>query len=83
MRNASLDFKACERLGIEVAMTRYVETGVPELIWAALMALARNIPVENANLCSGGWQMTVTSKVCHPLSSFGDFYHPLLKLASL
>ena len=30
-RNASLDLKACEELGIAVAMTEYVESGAPEL----------------------------------------------------
>lgn len=58
-RNASLDTQACAELGIEVAMTRYVETGAPELTWALLMALARNIPAENANMRRGGWQTTV------------------------
>src|ERR1700709_1935187 len=28
-RNASLDTKACEELGIQVAMTEYVESGAP------------------------------------------------------
>jgi len=59
MRNASLDTKACEELGIEVAMTRYVESGAPELTWALLMALARNVVPENHNMRSGGWQTTV------------------------
>jgi phosphoglycerate dehydrogenase-like enzyme len=58
-RNASLDTKACEELGIEVAMTGYVESGAPELTWALLMALARKVVVENGNLRSGGWQTTV------------------------
>jgi phosphoglycerate dehydrogenase-like enzyme len=58
-RNASLDTKACGELGIEVAMTGYVESGAPELTWALLMALARKVVVENGNVCSGGWQTTV------------------------
>lgn len=58
-RNASLDMNACKELGIEVAMTDYVESGAPELTWALLMALARNIVVENANVRAGGWQTTV------------------------
>lgn len=58
-RNASLDVKACEELGIKVEMTNYVETGAPELTWALLMALARNVVTENGNVCSGGWQTIV------------------------
>jgi phosphoglycerate dehydrogenase-like enzyme len=58
-RNASLDTEACKDLGIEVAMTDYVETGAPELTWAVLMAIARKIPTEVQNLKAGGWQTTV------------------------
>lgn len=58
-RNASLDIAACADLGIEVAMTEYVESGAPELTWALLMALARRVVVENANVRSGLWQSTV------------------------
>lgn len=59
MRNASLDTKACAELGIEVATTGYVESGAPELTWALLMALTRNIVTESDNVRSGGWQTTV------------------------
>lgn len=58
-RNASLDTTACAELGIEVAMTGYVESGAPELTWALLMALARNLVIEAGNVRSGGWQTTV------------------------
>ncbi|MBS1502510.1 MAG: D-2-hydroxyacid dehydrogenase family protein, partial [Bacteroidetes bacterium] len=58
-RNASLDVLACEELGIQVEMTGYVESGAPELTWALLTALSRNITVEAANVRSGGWQTTV------------------------
>lgn len=58
-RNASVDSNACKELGIEVAMTDYVESGAPELTWALLMALARNVVVENGNVRSCGWQTSV------------------------
>ncbi|WP_183562964.1 D-2-hydroxyacid dehydrogenase family protein [Mucilaginibacter sp. SP1R1] len=54
--NASLDLKACETLGIEVATTGYVESGAPELTWALLMAMVRHIPSEAQNVKTGGWQ---------------------------
>jgi phosphoglycerate dehydrogenase-like enzyme len=58
-RNAALDVKACEEMGIEVAMTDYVESGAPELTWALLMALARKVVPENQNVRVGGWQTTI------------------------
>src|SRR5665213_4317322 len=58
-QNASLDIEACKEFGIEVAKTSYVETGAAELTWALLMALARNMSTENANVRAGGWQTTV------------------------
>jgi phosphoglycerate dehydrogenase-like enzyme len=57
--NASLDKVACEELGVRVETTGYIESGAPELTWALLMALARNIVTENKNIRSGGWQTTV------------------------
>jgi len=61
MRNASLDTKACEELGIEVATTGYLGSGAPELTWALLQAITRNIPTESANVRSGSWQTTIGS----------------------
>lgn len=58
-RNASLDTAACSDLGIEVAMTEYVESGAPELTWALLMAIARKVVVENGNVKAGLWQSSV------------------------
>ena len=58
-RNASIDIKAAEELGIPVKHTGYLECGAPELTWALLMAIARQIPLENNNFRSGGWQTTI------------------------
>lgn len=57
--NASLDKATCEELGIRVETTGYVESGAPELTWALLMALARNVIAENKSIRSGGWQTTL------------------------
>jgi len=59
LRNASIDLHAVEELGIELQHTGYVTSGAPELTWALLMAIARNIPEEFAQLRNGGWQTTV------------------------
>jgi phosphoglycerate dehydrogenase-like enzyme len=58
-RNASLDIKACEDLGIEVKNTRVHESCASELTWALLMSMARKITIENQNIRSGGWQTTI------------------------
>ena len=58
-RNASIDLAAVAELGIELQHTGYVTSGAPELTWALLMAIARNIPAENLQVRQGGWQTTV------------------------
>jgi len=58
-RNASIDMKAVEELGIAIKSTGYVESGAPELTWALLMSLARNVVKENENVRAGRWQTTI------------------------
>jgi len=58
-RNASIDSKAAEELGIQIRNTGYHASGAPELTWGLLLALARHIPGENAALRNGGWQHTI------------------------
>jgi phosphoglycerate dehydrogenase-like enzyme len=58
-RNRSIDVAAAEKLGIEVQNTGYLGHGALELTWALLMAIAKHIPQENANLRAGGWQHMV------------------------
>jgi phosphoglycerate dehydrogenase-like enzyme len=60
-RNASIDEKAVEELGITLKTTGYFGGGAPELTWALLTAIARNITVENANLRNGLWQTTIST----------------------
>lgn len=59
MRNAAIDLPAANALGIVVCGTPSSGTAAPELTWALLMALARQIPTEDANVRAGGWQTTV------------------------
>jgi len=61
MRNASIDIKAVEELGITLNYTGYLESGAPEMTWALIMAIARHIPQESNNFKSGGWQTTIGS----------------------
>lgn len=59
MANASIDVDAASELGVTVCGTPGSPTAAPELTWALLLAIARNIPAEDASLRSGGWQSTV------------------------
>lgn len=59
MANASIDVEAASELGVTVCGTPGSPTAAPELTWALLLAIARNIPAEDASLRSGGWQSTV------------------------
>ena len=58
-RNASIDADAAQEYGVEIKFTGYLETGAPEITWALLMALAKNIVTENNNITTGGWQTTI------------------------
>ncbi|ASU35552.1 D-2-hydroxyacid dehydrogenase family protein [Mucilaginibacter xinganensis] len=60
-RNASIDEKAVAELGITLKTTGYIGSGAPEFTWAMLMAIARNIPLENENLRKGLWQTTIAT----------------------
>jgi phosphoglycerate dehydrogenase-like enzyme len=61
MVNAAIDMEAAARRGILVCGTRGSVGPAAELAWGLLLALARNIPTENANLRANGgqWQLTV------------------------
>ena len=60
MRNASIDIKAAETLGIIVSGTGSSSEPPTELTWALLLAMARRIVSEtNALRDSGPWQSTV------------------------
>jgi phosphoglycerate dehydrogenase-like enzyme len=63
MRNASIDLSATEEFGIMVKNTGYLASGAPELTWALLLAMARNIPQESINMRSGNWQTTVGTDI--------------------
>ncbi len=59
MRNASLDLAAARRRGVTVCGTAGSGAGAPELAWGLIMAVARNIPQEDALVRAGGWQAAV------------------------
>ncbi|OCR23968.1 2-hydroxyacid dehydrogenase [Pseudomonas syringae] len=61
MRNAAIDVKAAGKLGIQVCGTDSYKHAAPELTWALIMGITRNL-VEEANaLRSGQWQVGLGS----------------------
>ncbi|HXY33006.1 MAG TPA: D-2-hydroxyacid dehydrogenase family protein [Planctomycetaceae bacterium] len=58
-RNASIDVDAAAERGIVVMHTGYDSRAAIELTWALILASARHVVSENANLRAGGWQRTL------------------------
>ncbi len=58
-RNASIDLKAAQERGVQVAHTGYTSAPTIELTWALILGSARNLVAENASLRGGGWQRSV------------------------
>ncbi|SOE96971.1 Phosphoglycerate dehydrogenase [Burkholderia sp. D7] len=57
--NASVDQAAAAERGIEIRHTGYSSTPTIELTWALILAMARNIPLENQSVRQGGWQLSL------------------------
>ncbi|MBX8495510.1 D-2-hydroxyacid dehydrogenase family protein [Pseudomonas cichorii] len=61
MRNAAIDIKAAKRLGIEVCGTESYKHAAPELTWALIMGVTRNLVAEANSLRDGKWQIGLGS----------------------
>lgn len=59
MRNASVDMQAAKDHGVTVCGTSGSTHPTPELAFALMLCLARNIPNENAAMRQGHWQLQV------------------------
>jgi len=59
MRNRSIDLAAAAERGIVVSGTENVGLTTVEHTWALILALARNIPVEDRGVREGAWQLTI------------------------
>ena len=59
MNNPSIDFKAATEHGIVVCGTHGVPTDTGELTWGLILALTRQIPLEDKSTREGAWQRTV------------------------
>ena len=58
-RNAAIDLEACGEHDVTVCATGGGGLGTAELTFALLLAAARQLPTELANLRRGGWMTTV------------------------
>ncbi|KJE36631.1 2-hydroxyacid dehydrogenase [Thalassospira sp. HJ] len=58
-RNDAVDVATASELGITVCGTESPSTATPELTFALMLALARNIVAENASMHAGGWQVGI------------------------
>jgi phosphoglycerate dehydrogenase-like enzyme len=58
-RNASIDLEAAARQGVTICGTEGSWQATTELAFGLMLALARNIPREDAAMRAGGWQTTV------------------------
>lgn len=61
--NASIDMDAAAERGVKVVHTGYSSTPTIEFTWAAILAMARNIPVETRSMREGGWQRTLGTQL--------------------
>jgi len=61
MRNAAIDLKAAAAQGITVCGGDSYRQAAPELTWALLMALSRNLVQEAHSVRTGGWQTSLGS----------------------
>jgi phosphoglycerate dehydrogenase-like enzyme len=59
MGNVAIDIPAARRGGVVVCGTGGHGPATAELAWALILALARKIPAEDANMRRGGWQATI------------------------
>lgn len=58
-RNSSIDTEATNRRGITVLNTNYESAPTIEFAWSLILAIVRNITIENTSLRNGGWQTSV------------------------
>jgi phosphoglycerate dehydrogenase-like enzyme len=58
-RNAAIDVRAANQLGIVVSGTWGIVSNTAELTWALILAVARLLPDEVGAVRAGGWQQAV------------------------
>jgi phosphoglycerate dehydrogenase-like enzyme len=61
--NESIDMDAAAEHNVKVVHTRYSSTPTIEFAWSMILAMARNISVENRSFREGGWQLTLGTQL--------------------
>lgn len=61
--NAAIDIDAAAELGITMCGTLGTPTPTPELTWALILSLARQVPREDAAIRAGHWQVSVGTEL--------------------
>jgi phosphoglycerate dehydrogenase-like enzyme len=61
MRNLAIDMGAAREQGIDVCGTQMLGYPAAEHTWALILALAKQIPLENESMHQGGWQAGFSS----------------------
>ena len=61
MRNAAIDTAAAKRQGVVVCGTESYKHAAPELTWALIMGITRNLVAEANSLRAGNWQVGLGS----------------------
>lgn len=61
--NASIDSDAAAERGVKVVHTGYSSTPTIEFTWAMILAMARNISIENRSVREGGWQLALGTEL--------------------
>jgi phosphoglycerate dehydrogenase-like enzyme len=61
--NHSIDTDAAAECGVTVVHTGYSSTATIEFAWAMILAIARNIHIENQSVREGGWQVTLGTEL--------------------
>lgn len=59
MRNRALDIPAARARGVLACGTDGLQWAAPELTWALIMALCRQVPTADASMRAGRWEPTV------------------------
>jgi phosphoglycerate dehydrogenase-like enzyme len=85
LANAAIDIAAAQRNGVVVCGTNGKRPATAELSWGLILALARKIPTEDANMRRGGWQTTIGTDLADAtlglvgLGSLGRWMVPVAK----
>lgn len=64
-RVRTIDFESAKARGITVCHTYAGDArhATPELAWALILAVARHVPAEHANIRDGAWQSTIGTRL--------------------